>query len=293
MDNKKLLVLIDSVNHANNALHYAKQKALLENKQINIVAFTYEETSNILFSLSPEQVLSIQDSQLCALRDSLEPLLEKELNDCDYTLQTIWHEAPEQWLNNDIEAQNYEMVIKTRHIDTSNQFSALDWQLIRFSPIPLYLVADKKWSNNNNVLAALDLGTEKEAKYTLNENIIKYALNHAKVQKCQFYACYCIHISPILRDLGIVFSDEHVINAFEKLPVRQRNLINEYNLQDKLHIKAGLAEQVIPSLAAKLDANLVIIGSVGNTGIKGKLIGNTAEKIMRLLKTDLLILPPR
>jgi len=34
----------------------------------------------------------------------------------------------------------------------------------------------------------------------------------------------------------------------------------------------------------------MIIGSVGNVGIKAKLIGNTAEKIMRLLKTELLIL---
>ncbi|WP_249930473.1 hypothetical protein [Pseudoalteromonas sp. S1612] len=36
----------------------------------------------------------------------------------------------------------------------------------------------------------------------------------------------------------------------------------------------------------------MIIGSVGNIGIKAKFIGNTAEKIIRLLKTDLLILPP-
>ena len=49
---------------------------------------------------------------------------------------------------------------------------------------------------------------------------------------------------------------------------------------------------MILSLAAKLNADLMIIGSVGNVGIKAKLIGNTAEKIMRLLKTDLLILPP-
>lgn len=49
---------------------------------------------------------------------------------------------------------------------------------------------------------------------------------------------------------------------------------------------------MILSLAAKLNADLVIISSVGNVGIKAKLIGNTAEKIMRLLKTELLILPP-
>lgn len=83
-----------------------------------------------------------------------------------------------------------------------------------------------------------------------------------------YRACF-----PYFKRLRNFFSDEQVLNAFEKPPIVQRNLINEHNLRDKLHIKAGLAEQVIQSLTAKL-------------------IGNTAEKIMRLLKTDLLILPP-
>ncbi|WP_249362345.1 universal stress protein [Pseudoalteromonas sp. S1608] len=101
----------------------------------------------------------------------------------------------------------------------------------------------------------------------------------------------------------MVFSEEQLVNAFEKRPQSQQALITDNNLRDKLHIKAGLPEQVFSSLAAKLhikaglpeqvfsslaaklNADLVIIGSVGNVGIKAKLIGNTAEKIMRLLKT--------
>ncbi|GAB0109400.1 universal stress protein [Pseudoalteromonas distincta] len=284
MNNKKLLVLVDSVKYAKTALQHAKQKALKNNKCIDVVAFSFEETGNILFSLPPEKVLAIQDKQLSQLRAELEPLLEKELEGCDYVLQTVWHESPEQWLNEGINTSIYDMAIKTRHIDEDTQFSDLDWQLIRFSPIPLYLAADNKWRKNNNVLAALDLGSEKTSKYELNQAIINCGLDYARSEGCEFFACYTVHVSPILRDLGIVFSDEQVLYAFEKLPALQRNLINEHNLRNKLHIKAGLAEQVIPSLSAKLDAGLVIIGSAGNSGIKGKLIGNTAEKLCVYLK---------
>jgi len=147
-----------------------------------------------------------------------------------------------------------------------------------------YLATDSKWRKNNNVLAALDLGSEKASKYELNQVIINCGLDYARSDDCEFYACYTVHVSPILRDLGIVFSDEQVLYTFEILPALQRNLINKHNLQNKLHIKAGLAEQVIPSLSAKLDAGLVIFGSVGNSGIKGKLIGNTAEKLCVYLK---------
>jgi universal stress protein E len=293
MNNKKLLVIIDSVEFAKTALQHAKTKALKEQKSIDIAAFTYEETGNVLLSLDPEQQLKIQDKQLNDLKATLAPIIKSELDGCDFVFQTIWHENPVAWLNEAINTANYELVIKTRHIDEEQQFNDLDWQLIRFSPIALYLAADKKWRNTSNVLAALDLGSDKESKFLLNKAIIEQAQRYATTEHCNLYACYTVHVSPLLRDLGIVFSDEQVLNAFEKLPVKQQSLVNEYNLKDKLHIKAGLAEQVIPSLAAKVDANLVIIGSVGNTGIKGKLIGNTAEKVMRLLKTDLLILPPQ
>lgn len=292
MDKKKLLVLVDSIEFAKTSLQHAKQKALQGDKHIDIVAFCFEETANVLFSLSPEQLLSLQDQCLSSLRAQLEPVIATELTGCSYTFQTVWHEAPEQWLNEDLESADYEMVIKTRHIDEHSQFSELDWQLIRFSPIALYLAADNKWRKHTNILAALDLASEKPAKHELNRAIVKCGLAHAKRTGCEFYAAYTVHISPILRDLGLVFSEEQLVDAFEKLPQSQQDLITDNNLRDKLYIKAGLAEQVIPSLAAKLNANLVIIGSVGNIGIKAKLVGNTAEKIMRLLKTDLLVLPP-
>ena len=79
MDDKKLLVLIDSVDYAKTALQHAKQTALKNNKHIDVVAFSFEETGNILFSLSPEKVLAIQDKQLSQLKAELEPILAKEL----------------------------------------------------------------------------------------------------------------------------------------------------------------------------------------------------------------------
>ncbi|AXV65588.1 hypothetical protein D0907_10025 [Pseudoalteromonas lipolytica] len=288
---KKILVIIDAIADAKTSILHAKQKAKGV-RHIDIVAFSYEDTNSILFSIPPEEALAIQDKELGKIRDTLSPLIDSHLEQGSYTFQTLWHESPEQWLANELDTSAYELVIKTRHIDAETQFSELDWQLIRFSPLPLYLAADNKWKNNTNVLAALDLGSEKATKYRLNEAMIKMGLAYAADYESDFFACYTVHVSPFLRDLGLVFSDEQVINAYEKLPSAQRALIESYNLKEKLEIKAGIVEQVIPSIAAKLSADLVIMGTVGNTGIKGHLIGNTAEKVMKLLKTDILVIPP-
>ena len=46
------------------------------------------------------------------------------------------------------------------------------------------------------------------------------------------------------------------------------------------HVVEGLPEDAIPRVADELDAQLVVLGSVGRTGLTAALIGNTAEHII-------------
>ena len=62
--------------------------------------------------------------------------------------------------------------------------------------------------------------------------------------------------------------------------------------QENTHIKEGLPEDVIESMANELDAALVILGTVGRTGISAALIGNTAEHVIDRLNCDVLALKP-
>ena len=59
-----------------------------------------------------------------------------------------------------------------------------------------------------------------------------------------------------------------------------------------LIIKTGSASKVIPSVASKQPAGLVIIGSIRRKGLKAKLMGNIAEGVLALLKTDILVIQP-
>ena len=58
------------------------------------------------------------------------------------------------------------------------------------------------------------------------------------------------------------------------------------------HVKEGLPETVIEQVATKLDAELVILGTIGRTGISAALIGNTAEHVIDQLNCDVLALKP-
>ncbi len=58
----------------------------------------------------------------------------------------------------------------------------------------------------------------------------------------------------------------------------------------RAHSKQGKPAEVIEDTASTIGAELVMIGSVGRSGLSGVYIGNTAEKILGRLECDELIL---
>mgnify|MGYP000498257828 CR=1 FL=1 len=70
-------------------------------------------------------------------------------------------------------------------------------------------------------------------------------------------------------------------------------LANEFNLtSDQCFIEEGLPEDVIPDVAKRLNSELVVIGTVGRTGLSAALVGNTAEHVIDSLDCDVLALKP-
>ncbi|WP_287817984.1 universal stress protein, partial [Idiomarina sp.] len=58
------------------------------------------------------------------------------------------------------------------------------------------------------------------------------------------------------------------------------------------YLSQGLPEQVIPEAAKQLDAELVVLGTIGRTGLSAALLGNTAEHVLDQLNCDVLAIKP-
>jgi universal stress protein E len=58
------------------------------------------------------------------------------------------------------------------------------------------------------------------------------------------------------------------------------------------HLEEGHPALVLPALARRLHADMVVMGAVSRSGWQRLLIGNTAEQIIDDLKCDLLIVKP-
>ena len=49
---------------------------------------------------------------------------------------------------------------------------------------------------------------------------------------------------------------------------------------------------MIPELAEHLNAGVVVLGTIGRTGLSAAFLGNTAEQVIDHLRCDLLVIKP-
>ena len=74
---------------------------------------------------------------------------------------------------------------------------------------------------------------------------------------------------------------------------KMESLLKEHELFNQpYHVIEGQADIAIPKLAKEIDAQLLVLGTVGRTGLSGAFIGNTAEHILANMNCDILTLNP-
>jgi len=299
---RNILVYIDPTQEQQPALKRAVEIAQKE-KNAKITLFlscydlTYEMTS---LSSADEretmQSLVIKDNEEW-LNTLAAPYLEEGLK---ITCQVLWHNRPFQAAIQLILKNGYDLLIKSTH--PHSQLSAIlftptDWNLLRKCPIPLLLVKADSWTENTNILCAIDCKSIQDSEqHDLSESILTEANDIAAMIKSNIHIVNAYPSPPmnIMMELP-EFDPIHYEDGLKK--IHQETLdeyAKKYNIDSKnTHLRQGLPEDVISDVANELDATLVILGSVGHSGIGATLLGHTAEQVIDKLNSDLLALKPK
>lgn len=287
--NKKILVVADMVENTPVAIRQACELARVYQARLHIVHFCYVDTDD-----DPQEAELIRTRVTQSVMNQAEKVVRENIPDgIEYDHDVEWCQHIYQWVNDYADAVKPCLVIKTGHRTESAFYTPTDWRILRECPATVLLAPETKWRKGTNVMAAVDLETSNAHKLALNEKILESAHMMATHYGVEMHVVYSPSAPQILNDLGIRDPADVEAKAKEKLQTRIDEIAQKYALpQANVHIRAGQAELIIPSLAAKHKAALVVIGMVGRTGLKGKILGNTAEKILTLLKTDVLALKP-
>ena len=288
----KLLIVMDPTHKHQKALARGIELARAIGAHLEIVAFTHEH----LGALPSDPV--VQQRARNALIELRQRWLDQmlTLSDCSdlhVNTHTVWEKNIHQWIIEHCHPNRFTAVIKTGSRSETLLYTPTDWHLIRECPAPIMLVAEQKWNHAHPILAAVDLSSTKPVKKALNAKIIEQASILAKALGTDVHLVHALHISEVLADLEIINVAEHEQKRREALEPAITHLCNTWRLiRDQVHISTGPAHKVIPCVASKLNADMVVIGTSGKIGLKARVIGNTAERVLTHLKTDLFAIKP-
>ena len=284
---------VDSQHSLSRSIDLAKKSGASITAFMSIYDFSYEMTT----MLSSDEREAMRNAVVKDRQAWLDDILA-QYPEVDIKSQVVWHNRTYEAIIDAVIEQNFDLVVKGTHQhDTLKSviFTPTDWHLIRKCPAPVLLVKEHAWPERGNILAAVNSVSENEQHLALNNRIIKDAqflceLANAKLSLVNAYPATPVNIAIEIPEFNPSVYNESV----KKHHVESTHeLASKHQIANQdCAIEEGLPEDVIPDVAARLNSELVVIGTVGRTGLSAALVGNTAEHVIDSLNCDVLALKP-
>jgi len=164
-----------------------------------------------------------------------------------------------------------DLVVK-RASGRPNSLASSDRQLIRTLKSALLLVKHDPSRDLKKVMVAVDFNATDEDHVALNDAIMDLGRR--------------IRGTSVQMEL-------HAVSAYPDSDkfVHPPDVARKLDIdRAQAHVRRGSAATIIPDLARQIDADLVIVGNVGRRGLSGITVGNTAEKILTDIHSDVMVL---
>jgi universal stress protein E len=295
----KVLVVLDPSVAEQKALNRAVELAKLQNCQLTAFLSIYDFSYEMTTMLSGEERESMRQAVINDRELWISELIaDYKEQGLKIDIQVVWHNRPFEAIVQAVLEKEYDLVIKGTHdhdVLKSMIFTPTDWHILRKCPCPVLLVKDHEWPEHGNIVAAVNAGSEQTHHSSLNQRIIQQskqlaALLNGKVQLVNAFPGTPVNIAIEIPEFNPQEYNQtmktHHLDAVQKLAL-------EFELPSvQTHVQEGMPEDVIPKLAKQLDAEMVVIGTIGRTGLSAAIIGNTAEHVIDRLDCDVLAVKP-
>ncbi|GAB3018114.1 universal stress protein UspE [Bowmanella dokdonensis] len=296
----KLLVVIDPTQEQQKALGRAMDLARKTGASLTAFLSIYDFSYEMTTMLSVDERETMRQAVVDDRTEWLTELVDKQVTDKSLSVdvKVVWHNRPFESIIYETLENQYDLIIKGTQGHgglKSVIFTPTDWHLMRKAPVPVLLVKEHEWPEGGNILAAVNVGTEDEEHKSLNQRVTRTAMEFAKtlngrVNLVNSYPGTPVNIAIEIPEFDPASFNQSVRNHHQDA---MKTFASTYGVTDEqCFVQEGLPEDVIPQVAKDMDAELVVIGTVGRHGISAALIGNTAEHVIGTLDCDVLAIKP-
>jgi len=202
----------------------------------------------------------------------------------------------------EVKAGGYDLLAKAANNNAglaARLFGTLDMQLLRKCPCPVLVLKPRKKIDHARILAAVDLNRTTKARSNLDRVVMDMASSLAGMEDGTLDILHVWNM-PYEKKL----KNEERVGLYESLDKLSKEmravekqhlqaLAADYALLKPLtHLMKGAPEKVVAKFSKTHRTDLVVMGTVGRTGVAGFFVGNTAEKILHSLECSVLAVKP-
>lgn len=198
-------------------------------------------------------------------------------------------------------AGEYDLVLKPAENEGGKWktlFGSTDMQLFRLSPDPVWIFKPTSANKLARVMVAVDLLAFDEEKSALAEKVLGWGKYVADMVGAKLHVVHVWDLQGEFRLRGRL-GPQSVDSLLHALYQRHQRWLDEAIEQSgidaqeiTMHFKKGDPDEIIPSIAHAQKIDLLVMGTVGRTGIPGFFIGNTAESVLRQVNCSVLAIKP-
>lgn len=156
-----------------------------------------------------------------------------------------------------------------------------DYTLLRYAPCPVLLTKTSDDWINGRILAALAVDKQDPEHELLNNAIVAEAQRLTRTTGFDLHLVAAHHERADMAAVLNILADED--RSFEDV------LAERYGVPaGHVHIKEASAKEAILETVKEVSADVLVMGTIARKGLRGALIGNTAEKVLDELDIDIL-----
>lgn len=260
------------------------------------------------------KVVDVVDGASDALRDLHRPmrsLVEQERKDrldaicqplhgrdIDFTTELI-RGRPFVEIVREVVHQGFHLVIKTAQAEQATETMGIpgpiDLRLVRNCPCPVWLESPRGELTCQRILVAIDPQAEAES---LNTVLLEMGASLAKAFDAELHvvSAWAIANEDFLAEKMDAGQMAEYVEEVRSAAQRELEAIlvrsDKPARSNNVHLRKGDAAKMILDFAKTRPADLVVIGTVGHTNVRGLLIGNTADTVLRQIGCSVLAVKP-